>query len=221
MPVGIAVEHHQAWLEAERDTMGFARVPTAYAKRMVEWLQGVDPDGTAKVEVRRYSGGFLHGKTYLVEERRPGCHRWVVEHDLRRARAQRRAEPRYGWRHEFGGEGARVVRALLGPSDPYDLAGLYGRLWDPHTPWSVYLRMLWELYGEHLELTRTPIVQTGLNLTRFQADGVARMERLSTSTAASSSQMRSASARHSSQERSSTALPTSTGSASSSLRRRR
>ncbi len=65
-------------------------------------------------------------------------------------------------------------------SDPYDLAGLYGRLWDAHTPpWSVYLRMLWELYGEHLDAEENPPnVRTGLNLTRFQADGVVRMERL-------------------------------------------
>ena len=63
-------------------------------------------------------------------------------------------------------------------SDPYDLAELYGRLWEPHTPWSIYLRMLWELYGEHLDAEENPNVRTGLNLTRFQADGVARMERL-------------------------------------------
>ena len=63
-------------------------------------------------------------------------------------------------------------------SDPYDLAALYGRLWDPHTPWSVYLRMLWELYGQHLDADENPNVRPGLNLTRFQADGVLRMERL-------------------------------------------
>ena len=38
--------------------------------------------------------------------------------------------------------------------------------------------MLWELYGEHLDADENPNVRTGLNLTRFQADGVARMERL-------------------------------------------
>src|SRR4051794_17778681 len=60
-----AIQHHQAWLEAERDTMGFARVPTSEAKRMVEWLRTTDLTGNAKVEVRRYGGGFLHGKAYL------------------------------------------------------------------------------------------------------------------------------------------------------------
>jgi hypothetical protein len=37
--------------------------------------------------------------------------------------------------------------------------------------------MLWELYGQHLD-EEQPNVRTGLNLTRFQADGVLRMERL-------------------------------------------
>ena len=173
-----AVKNHQAWLEAERDTMGFARVPTAEAKRMVEWLQGVDPEGAAKVEVRRYSGGFLHGKTYLVED---GAAQAAIagSSNMTYAGLAHNAELNLGT--GGGTSSAAKVREWFehfwNLSDPYDLAGLYGRLWDPHTPWSVYLRMLWELYGEHLA-DENPFVQTGLNLTRFQADGVARMERL-------------------------------------------
>lgn len=174
-----AIKHHQAWLEAERDTMGFARVPTAEAKRMVEWLASVDPDGTARVEVRRFSGGFLHGKTYLVED---GAAQAAIagSSNMTYAGLAHNAELNLG---TGGGTGAAAkVRDWFEHfwelSDPYDLAGLYGRLWDPHTPWSVYLRMLWELYGEHLDADENPNVRTGLNLTRFQADGVARMERL-------------------------------------------
>jgi hypothetical protein len=174
-----AIEHHQAWLEAERDTMGFARVPTAEAKRMVDWLRSVDAEGTARVEVRRYSGGFLHGKTYLVED---GAAQAAIagSSNMTYAGLAHNAELNLG---TGGGTGAAVkVREWFehfwSLSDPYDLAGLYGRLWEPHTPWVVYLRMLWELYGEHLDADENPNVRTGLNLTRFQADGVARMERL-------------------------------------------
>ncbi|WP_420179052.1 helicase-related protein [Paenarthrobacter sp. TA1.8] len=174
-----AVQHHQAWLEAERDTMGFARVPTAEAKRMVEWLRSVDPGGSAKVEVRRYSGGFLHGKTYLVED---GAAPAAIagSSNMTYAGLAHNAEL------NLGTGGGTSSAAKVGEwfeqfwkiSDPYDLAELYGRLWEPHTPWLVYLRMLWELYGEHLDAEENPNVRTGLNLTRFQADGVARMERL-------------------------------------------
>jgi hypothetical protein len=174
-----AIAHHQAWLEAERDTMGFARVPTAAAKRMVEWLQSVDLDGSEKVEVRRYSGGFLHGKAYLVED---GAAQAAIagSSNMTYAGLARNAELNLGT--GGGTSAAGKVREWFEHywelSDPYDLAGLYGRLWDSHTPWSIYLRMLWELYGEHLDADENPNIRTGLNLTRFQADGVARMERL-------------------------------------------
>lgn len=174
-----AIAHHQAWLEAERDTMSFARVPTANAKRMVDWLTSVDTDGNPKVEVRRYNGGFLHGKTYLVED---GAAQAAIagSSNMTYAGLAHNAELNLGT--GGGTSSAGKVREWFEHfwfgSDPYDLAGLYGRLWDPHTPWSVYLRMLWELYGEHLDADENPNVRTGLNLTRFQADGVARMERL-------------------------------------------
>ena len=174
-----AIQHHQAWLEVERDTMGFARVPTAEAKRMVEWLRSVDPSGTAKVEVRRFSGGFLHGKTYMVEDAATQA-AIAGSSNMTYAGLAHNAELNLG---TGGGTGsAGKVREWFehfwSLSDAYDLAELYGRLWEPHTPWSIYLRMLWELYGEHLDAEENPNVRTGLNLTRFQADGVARMDRL-------------------------------------------
>ncbi len=174
-----AIAHHQAWLEAERDTMGFARVPTAEAKRMVEWLNAVDPDGAARVEVRRYTGGFLHGKTYLVEDSAAQA-AIAGSSNMTYAGLAHNAELNLGT--GGGTSSAGKVREWFEHfwdlSETYDLAELYGRLWDPHTPWAVYLRMLWELYGEHLDDDENPNVRTGLNLTRFQADGVTRMERL-------------------------------------------
>ncbi|MFW0793170.1 SNF2-related protein [Gordonia sp. CPCC 205515] len=174
-----AIEHHQAWLEAERDTMGFARIPTAEAKRMVEWLKSIDVEQNPRVEVRRYSGGFLHGKTYLVEDNATQA-AIAGSSNMTYAGLARNAELNLG---TGGGTGAaEKVREWFehywSQSDPYDLAELYGRLWDPHTPWVVYLRMLWELYGEHLDSDENPEPHTRLELTRFQADGVVRMERL-------------------------------------------
>ena len=149
------------------------------AKRMVEWLCAVDPAGTSRVEVRRYSGGFLHGKAYLVED---GAAQAAIagSSNMTFAGLAHNAELNLGT--GGGTSSAGKVREWFehfwSLSDPYNLAELYGRLWEPHTPWSIYLRMLWELYGEHLDADENPNVRTGLNLTRFQADGVARMERL-------------------------------------------
>ncbi|MEV0947546.1 SNF2-related protein [Rhodococcus sp. NPDC049939] len=174
-----AIQHHQAWLESERDRMGFARVPAAEARRMVEWLRSIGPEGTARVEVRRYSGGFLHGKAYLVEDEATQA-AIAGSSNMTYAGLAHNAELNLGT--GGGTNSAAKVREWFEHfwelSDQYDLAALYGRLWDPHTPWTIYLRMLWELYGEHLDADENPNVRTGLNLTRFQADGVARMERL-------------------------------------------
>lgn len=174
-----AIEHHQAWLEAERDMMGFARVPTTQAKRMVDWIRSTDPQGNARVEVRRYTGGFLHGKTYLVEDSATQA-AIAGSSNMTFAGLAKNAELNLGT--GGGTHAANKVHEWFdhfwSMSDPYDLAELYGRLWEPHTPWSIYLRMLWELYGEHLDDDENPNVRTGLSLTRFQADGVVRMERL-------------------------------------------
>jgi len=146
---------------------------------MVDWLRSVDAEGKAKVEVRRYSGGFLHGKTYLVEDAAAQA-AIAGSSNMTYAGLACNAELNLGT--GGGTSSAGKVRQWFEHfweiSEPYDLADLYGRLWEPHTPWSVFLRMLWELYGEHLDDDENPNVQTGLNLTRFQADGVARMERL-------------------------------------------
>jgi hypothetical protein len=174
-----AIRHHQAWLEAERDNMGFARVPTVQAKRMVEWLESVGQQDNPKVEVRRYTGGFLHGKTYLVEDSATQA-AIAGSSNMTYAGLANNAELNLGT--GGGTHSAHKVREWFEHfwtlSDPYDLADLYGRLWEPHTPWSIYLRMLWELYGEHLDADENPNIHTGLSLTRFQADGVVRMERL-------------------------------------------
>lgn len=174
-----ALQHHQAWLEAERDTMGFARIPTSQARQMVNWLQSVHQQGDPRVEVRRYTGGFLHGKTYLVEDKATPA-AIAGSSNMTYAGLAQNAELNLGT--GGGTHAARKVsewfQHFWDLSEPYDLAELYGRLWESHTPWSIYLRMLWELYGEHLEADEDPNAPTKLGLTRFQADGVARMERL-------------------------------------------
>lgn len=176
--VETAIEHHRGWLLAERDTMGFARIPSREAKRMVDWLRRKDPEGNARVEVRRFSGGFLHGKTYLVED--AATHAAIAgSSNMTYAGLAMNAELNLG---TGGGTPAAAkvkdwFEHFWAHSDPYDLAELYGRMWEEHTPWSIYMRMLWELYGRHLD-EEDPNPRTHLGLTRFQADGVVRMERL-------------------------------------------
>jgi hypothetical protein len=61
-------------------------------------------------------------------------------------------------------------------AEPVDLAALYEEIFAPYTPWEIFLRILYQLYGgEVAELAKE---DKGLPLTSFQTHGVARALRL-------------------------------------------
>lgn len=173
-----ALATHDAWIRLERDSMGFDRQSTTEARSMVAWLESEAPDGAKRVAVRRYTGGFLHGKAYIVEDTAAQA-AIAGSSNMTFAGLAFNAELNLGT-----GGGTPAAGKVLEwfdhywlLSEPYDLAGLYSDLWEPHTPYSIFMRMLWELYGANLD-EESATVPTGLRLTRFQADGVARMKRL-------------------------------------------
>jgi len=177
--VAAAVAEHDAWIKAERDTMGFERLASRNAQRMVEWLRSHNEHGGPRVEVRRYTEGFLHGKAYISDDSMLAAV-LAGSSNMTLSGLSRNAELNLGY--PAGDPNyVRNVRDwfedLWAASETYDLAGYYEQQWAPHSPWSVFLRMLWELYGSHLDEEAQP-KQTAFHLTRFQADGVARMERL-------------------------------------------
>ena len=63
-----AIKRHSDWIIAERDALGFTKEASAQAKRLVEWLKQVDSSAQLKVEVRRFTKGFLHGKAFISED---------------------------------------------------------------------------------------------------------------------------------------------------------
>lgn len=174
-----AVSDHQAWLVAERDTMGFALRSASEARRMVKWLQAQNDQAEPIVEVRRYTGGFLHGKAYLVED---NASRVALAGSSNMTYAGLKVNAELNLGTGGGTPAAGKVTEWFDHfwrlSEPYDLAELYGRQWDPHKPWNIYLRMLWELYGAHLDQDEADTARSVLQLTAYQRDGVARMQRL-------------------------------------------
>lgn len=173
-----AVASHEQWLTRERDTMGFEREADARARRMVGWLRSTDTDGHPRVQVRRYVEGFLHGKAFISDDpEMPAV--LAGSSNMTYAGLAFNAELNLGYPAGDTTHAAKVIQwfnRYWDGADDYDLAALYERQWQPHTPWTVFLRMLWELYGA--ELDEEKAVDTELHLTPFQADGVARMERL-------------------------------------------
>lgn len=172
-----ALNDHDSWLRAERDALGFAPEATLSARRLVAWLRAADERGEPVVEIRRYTGGFLHGKAYISHH--PTHPAYLAgSSNLTLAGLTRNAELNVGASGQHGSTGQVVewFEECWNDSEPYDLAALYEPLWGEHSPWTVFLRMLLERYGTHLDEEKSESQR--FDLTQFQVDGVRRMRRL-------------------------------------------
>ena len=173
-----ALAQYDAWLIAERDLLGFSREVSKSAERLVEWLRHAAETGEPQVEVRKYNKGFLHGKAFIVEH---DTYPAVIagSSNMTYAGLMRNAELNIGATHDPNGPTPRVrewFEKYWDQADNFDLAAIYEARWDEHQPWTVFLRMLWELYSANL--ADEEIGETELKLTRFQHEGVGRMLRL-------------------------------------------
>lgn len=166
-----ALEGHLRRLEEDRDLLGFTVEADAAARRLVDWLR------SGRVEVRRYEAGFLHGKAFIVEGRIPGV--IAGSSNFTHAGLARNKELNLG---QYQPDTVRAVQhwfeELWCNAAPFDLAALYEARWQPHPPWVVFLRMLYELYGAEVEQEQSVRSRSRLNLTGFQADGVWRAQRI-------------------------------------------
>ena len=172
-----ALTDHVRWLKAERDALGFELKATQSARRLVAWLRSADERGEPVVEIRRYTGGFLHGKAFISHH--PTHPAYLAgSSNLTYAGLTHNAELNVGASGQHGSTPQVIdwFEECWADSEAFDLAGLYEPLWAEHTPWSVFLRMLLARYGEHLDDEQAG--PTRFELTRFQADGVKRMRRL-------------------------------------------
>lgn len=174
-----ALESHRRSLTEDRDLVGFTREADREARRLVEWLRGTTSVGETRqpVEVRRFTGGFLHGKAFIVDTALP--HVISGSSNFTYAGLAKNRELNLG---QFDPTTVASVRdwfrELWDESEPYDLAAVYERRWEPHLPWHVFLRMLYELYGSEIEEEATMRTTSHLGLTSFQSDGIWRAKRI-------------------------------------------
>ena len=166
---------YEADLRAERDMLGFTMEADAAARRLVEWLRSTEDDSRPRVEVRLYGKGFLHGKAVIAEHPTSSA---VLAGSANLTRAG------LSWNRELNlgypsGQYTELVvdwfNELWDDADPYDLAALYEERWRPHDPWTVFMRMLYELYGHG---GSGPEPRVTLPVTDFQRDGILRSLRL-------------------------------------------
>jgi hypothetical protein len=169
----VAAEY-ELGLRRERDLVGFDVQSDAAARALVAWLRFAEAGEPPRVEVRRYTKGFLHGKAFIAEHPRlPAV--LAGSSNLTLAGLSWNRELNLGYPSgEYTGLVVDWFNELWDESEPYDLAALYEARWSPHSPWVVFLRMLHELYGS----AKPNEDRLGLNVTEFQRDGISRSLRI-------------------------------------------
>jgi len=168
-----ALEGHQRDLTNARDLLGFTSEADAGGRRLVDWLR------SGKVEVRRLENVFLHGKAFVV--RAGGDDEGVLAGSSNFTYAGLATNLELNLGHYQPGVVRRVREWFDELSDraaSYDLAGLYATRYDPHPPYLVYLRMLFERYGDELAAEAAAEGAPRIHLTSFQRDGLWRARRI-------------------------------------------
>ena len=165
-------------LERERDQLPFNRTTGAALVKLISALNA------GNLEVRRYQKSFLHAKTYIftsMEKANGQTGIFVGSSNLTGAGLTQNLELNLGRFDEPVVDEARQwFDDLWEESEPYELADLFEVVFVPRSPWDIFIRVLWQLYGDEVE--EDAEVDEKLPLTSFQKHGVARALRLIKST---------------------------------------
>ncbi len=164
------LEQVRQGMRRERDRMPFTPATAAHLRKLVELLR------SGKMETRRYERAFLHAKAYILNGWNGGF--IAGSSNLTRAGLERNLELNLGrWDPPGTARAMQWYERLWQDGVPIDLAELFEEAEGPFTPWQILLRVLWQLYGEELELE---IEEEGgiIPLTAFQKHGVWRANRI-------------------------------------------
>lgn len=164
-----AVAEHETHLLSDRDLLGFDREVDTQTQRLIDWLR------SGQVEVRRLEARFLHGKAFLISD---GDHGVIAgSSNLTAAGLTTNAELNLGaYQPHTVQQVQQWYEELWDEANEYDLAALFESRFEPHAPYLIFLRMLWERYADELKDEHQN--ETEIHLTSFQTDGVWRAKRI-------------------------------------------
>lgn len=166
-----ALEGHDRDLQVEADLLGFTLDASKGAARLVSWLRA------DHVEVRRLPDRFLHGKAWIVGNKTNGA--IVGSANFTYAGMTTNLELALGNYDPHVVEDVRGwFEDLWNEAQSFDLAGLYEARFEPHQPYTIYLRMLLERYGAELAEEAAETGDGVIHLTQFQQDGVWRAKQI-------------------------------------------
>ena len=162
-------------LERERDHLPFTRTNGAALAKLVAALRA------GNMEVRRYEKAFLHAKAYIftrVDGTRGESEGIIAgSSNLTGAGLTQNLELNLGrFDRPIVDEAKEWFDDLWNDAEPYDLAKIFEVVFQPRSPWDIFIRVLWQLYGKEV-LDEAKADET-LPLTSFQKHGVARSLRL-------------------------------------------
>lgn len=161
-------------LRKQRDRLPFTSSNTYAIKQLISVLRA------GNMEVRRYEKEFLHAKAYIYASDTPGGKSGGVftgSSNLTRAGLVSNLELNLGCHDKSTfGQSLQWFNDLWNAANPYELASIFEEAVRPYLPWDIFIRVLWQLYGDEVEAD----IQTDQNLplTSFQKHGVARALRL-------------------------------------------
>ena len=164
-----------AGLVGESASMPFTRASRTALRKLVAALNA------GNVEIRRYERAFLHAKAYILgstEGGNSGARGTIAgSSNLTVAGLTTNLELNLGrYDPPVVQRSIRWFDDLWADAEPYELAEIFEDAFRPRTPWEVFLRVLWQLYGDEVEEEARE--DENLPLTSFQKHGVARALRL-------------------------------------------
>ena len=171
------LQNLEAGLVRDRDHLQFNPVNGAALRKLIASLRA------GNLEVRRYEREFLHAKAYIlsVEDQLSSANGTQAiiagSSNLTGAGLAKNLELNLARFEDSLVETAcEWFDDLWDEAEPYDLAELFEEVLYPRTPWEIFLRVLWQIYGDEVEDDAK--ADQNLPLTNFQKHGVARALRL-------------------------------------------
>ena len=162
-------------LRTERDHFPFTRAGRGALAKLVAILK------SGRMETRRYERAFMHAKAYIfaprVEASGAGAGVIVGSSNLTRAGVTKNLELNLArWEDPVVGQAQAWYERLWDEAAPFDLVELLEEVLAPFTPFEIFLRTLYQLYGS--EVSALENQDQSLPLTSFQKHGAARALRL-------------------------------------------
>ena len=162
-----ALERTESAMLRDRDRLAFAPATDRAIQSLLDFLK------SGRIEVRRYTERFLHGKAYIAR----GHGVLAGSSNFTAAGLTANLELNLGQYQPYVRNAVEQwFDDLWAEAKPFDLAAVYEARFIEYEPYLIYLRVLLERYGAELEEERP--VGGPIPLTRFQSDGIDRAKRI-------------------------------------------